>query len=429
MAEAEPSASPGHPMTVAGGAVRLPRPPGAIRRFWSRHPRLVDGLVAAAYFIPTIAGTIATAQAGTVPAWAVVVAIIVVAGTTAVMFLFRRRRPWVLAAAAWCSSLLVYPLESVDVFAILVALYALAVYGSTRAAWIALGISAVVGIVSAFIAAGLPADGGATPTASPYVASALVVAAMLIATLIGVNVGNQRRYLAALIARVGDLARERDQQARLATAVERSRIAREMHDIVSHSLTVMVTLAEGSAAAATTEPARAADGMRIVAEAGRDALADMRRMLGVLSEPAASATEGRKPQPGTAALPDLIGSFRAAGLPVRLSMTGAPVADANLELTVYRIVQEALTNTLRHAASAQHVDVSISHSDGEVRIEVVDDAVPAAAVPADDGGHGLIGMRERVALYGGSFTAGPRPFGGWRVHAVLPTSSAGAVSS
>lgn len=429
MAEVRAQGSPGHPMTVTGGAVRLPRPPGAIRRFWSRHPRLVDGLVAAAYFVPTIAGTIATAVAGTAPAWTVVLAIIVVAGTTAVMFLFRRRRPWVLVAVAWCASLLVYPLESVDVFAILVALYALAVYASTRAAWIAWGISAVVGTVSAFIAAGLPADEAGAPALSPYVSAALVVAAMLIATLIGVNVGNQRRYLAALIARVGDLARERDQQAQLATAVERSRIAREMHDIVSHSLTVMVTLAEGSAAAAASDPARAADGMRNVAEAGREALTDMRRMLGVLSEPAPSTADGRAPQPGTAALPELIGSFRAAGLPVRLSMTGAPVADANLELTVYRIVQEALTNTLRHAASAQHVDVSITQADAEVRIEVVDDAVPSVAAPPDDGGHGLIGMRERVALYGGSFAAGPRPFGGWRVHAVLPTASAGAVTS
>lgn len=426
MAEAEPQASPGRPMTATGGAVRLPRPPGVIRRFWSRHPRLFDALVAAAYAVPTVIGTIVGALSGSAPAWSVAVALIVVAVTTAVMFLFRRRRPWVLIVVAWCSTLLVYPSETVDVFAVLIALYALAVYASTRTAWIGFGASAIVGTAAAFLAAGLQA-GETSP--SPFVLSALVVAAMLIATLIGVNVGNQRRYLAALIARVGDLARERDQQARLATAVERSRIAREMHDIVSHSLTVMVTLAEGSAAVVTTEPGRAADGMRHVAEAGRDALADMRRMLGVLSDPAPSSGDGRAPQPGIAALPELIESFRAAGLPVRLSTSGLPVADANLQLTVYRVVQESLTNTLRHAASAQHVDVSIVQVDGEVRIDVVDDAVPSVTATAGGGGHGLIGMRERVALYGGSFAAGPRPFGGWRVQAVLPAPHQKAVTS
>lgn len=427
MAEAETALSPGRPM-AAGGAVRLPRPPGVIRRFWARNAWLVDLLVVATYFVPLVAGTLIGVDDAGPPVWIVVGRLVVIAATAVAILLFRRRRPWLLIGVAWVTSLLVYPGETADVFAIVIALYALAVYASTRAAWIGFGVSALVGTASSVIASTLTPSAAVPAPAAP-ISSALVVALMLIATLIGVNVGNQRRYLAALIARVGDLARERDQQAQLATALERSRIAREMHDIVSHSLTVMVTLAEGSAAAAPRDPRRAADGMRHVAEAGRVALVDMRRMLGVLAEPSPSADDGRAPQPGTAVLPELIESFRAAGLPVRLSTTGAPIADPNLQLTVYRIVQEALTNALRHAASAKHVDVLIEHIEEQIRIEVVDDATPSVTWRSDGGGHGLIGMRERVALYGGSFTAGPRRFNGWRLNAVLQAPPQDAVKS
>lgn len=410
------------PITASGGAVRLPRPPGAIRRFWTRHPRLVDVLVAAAYLIPSAAVTLIGASAGTAPIWLIVGRLVIIVLVTTALVLFRRRRPWLLIFVAWIAALLVYPAETPDVFATVLALYALAAYRSTREAWIGFGVSALVGTASAFIASALePSPLGTTAQLVPVSATQSIVA-MLIATLIGINVGNRRRYLAALITRVGDLARERDQQAQLATALERSRIAREMHDIVSHSLTVMVTLAEGSAAAVARDPARAAETMRRVAETGRDALTDMRRMLGVLAEPAPAVDDGRAPQPGATAMPELIERFRTAGLPVRYSTTGASIADPNLQLAVYRIVQEALTNTLRHAASAEHVDVSIEQVAEEVRITVLDDAVPIEIGPTDGGGHGLIGMRERVALYGGTIEVGPRRFNGWRVHAVLPVS-------
>ncbi|HET6672221.1 MAG TPA: histidine kinase, partial [Agromyces sp.] len=234
---------------------------------------------------------------------------------------------------------------------------------------------------------------------------------------IGVTVGNRRRYLDALIARAHDLARERDQQAELAAAIERARIAREMHDIVSHGLTVMITLAEGSAATAGRDPERAADAMRHVADAGRDALGEMRRMLGVLTGPA-DAVADRAPQPDVAAIPALVDGFREAGLPVRLTTVGPAITEPTLQLAVYRLIQEGLTNALRHAAGAHRVDVRIEHVDEVVTIVVEDDAVhPASQMTG--AGRGLAGLRERVGLYGGTLEAGPVPGGGWRLLATL----------
>ncbi len=150
-----------------------------------------------------------------------------------------------------------------------------------------------------------------------------------------------------------------------------------MHDIVSHGLTVMITLAEGSAATAARDPARAAEAMHHVADAGRDALDEMRRMLGVLTGPSDAAAD-RSPQPDVAAIPGLVDGFRAAGLPVRLTTSGAAITEPALQLAVYRIVQEGLTNALRHAAGAQQVDVRIERRDEIVTVLVEDDATHPA---------------------------------------------------
>jgi signal transduction histidine kinase len=419
--------SPGYPASVVGGELRLPKPPGVVRQFWARHPRLTDSLIAALYFVPTFLGTLSFVFAPDGPPLWIGLAQLAGVAASATAMLFRRSRPWLLMGVAWVGCLVVYPFGSVDLFPVLVALYALAVYRSTRAAWIGFGGSVVIGTASAYLA--LVAQVG--DTVAPFGAGAPESATqfailMLIATLIGVTVGNRRRYLNALIARAHDLARERDQQALLATAVERSRIAREMHDIVSHSLTVMVTLADGSAATAERDPGRAAEAMRHVAESGRTALGDMRRMLGVLAEPASVAEPAvlgtdLAPQPGSAAIPELIESFRAAGMPVRVTTAGRSVSDPNLQLTVYRIVQEGLTNAFRYAAGATRVDVDIEHRGSDVRVTVTDDAVSPSLPDVEGGGLGLVGMRERVALYGGSLEAGPRAGHGWRLSAVLHT--------
>jgi signal transduction histidine kinase len=407
--------SPGYPASVVGGELRLPKAPGVVRQFWARHPRLTDALIATLYFVPTFLGTLSFVFASPgPPLWIGLAQLVAVAASAATM-LVRRNRPWLLMGVAWFGCLVVYPFGSVDLFPMFVALYALAVYRSTRAAWIGFGGSVIVGAAAAFFA-----RSGDTAAEFGDVAgqSATQAAILLIATLIGVTVGNRRRYVNALIARAHDLARERDQQARLATAVERSRIAREMHDIVAHSLTVMVTLADGSAATAERDPGRAAEAMRHVAESGRTALGDMRRMLGVLAEPAVLPAD-LTPQPGSAAIPELVESFRAAGMPVRLTTTGPSVADPNLQLTIYRIVQEGLTNAFRYAARATRVDVDIEHRDADLLVTVTDDAPSPSTPELEGGGLGLVGMRERVALYGGSLEAGPRAGHGWRLSAVL----------
>ncbi|QEO15799.1 two-component sensor histidine kinase [Agromyces intestinalis] len=417
--------SPDPPEGAVGGELRLPRPPGFIRRFWARHPRLVDALIAAVYVLPTV--TVAgVGAAGTTPVappvWATIVhaAGIIAAGIC--LLLFRRSRPWVVIAVTWAVCLAVSVTGSVESLPVLLALYGLGVYRSTRAAWIGFAGSVVVAAASSFLAVwlgfvGAIPDGLIDRDGAPAMTSQAFVG-MLIATLIGVTVGNRRRYLDALIARAHDLARERDQQARLAAAAERARIAREMHDIVSHGLTVMITLADGSAATATRDPEQAAEGMRTVAEAGREALGDMRRMLGVLDDPDVPAE--RRPQPDAGGLPDLVDGFRDAGLPVRLTTSGVAPDDSALGLTVYRIVQEGLTNVLRHAHDATRVDVAVAYQGPTVDVVVEDDARAARRTPATTGsGRGLPGVRERVSLYDGSVEAGPRSHAGWRLHATL----------
>jgi signal transduction histidine kinase len=214
---------------------------------------------------------------------------------------------------------------------------------------------------------------------------------------------------------------ERDQQAVIAAADERTRIARELHDIVSHSLSVVITLADAAALVGRADPDRGAEAMTEVSEVGRRALTDMRAMLGVLrtDEPAARLA----PQPGIGEIGALIEQIRTTGLVVDLSAAGAPFPlGAAAGLTVYRIVQEALTNTLRHAA-ATRAAVTITYGYPGVRLRVTDDGT-AAAGPARPGdtGHGLDGMRERAALHGGTLRAGPVAGGGWLVEATLPES-------
>jgi len=407
---------------VGGGEPRLPKPPGVFRQFWARHPRLTDGLIAGIYGVPSIVSAIITALQYGLPVWLVGMQVVVVLGAAAALLLVRRTRPWLVLGLGWLACLVSAPSGSIDALAILIALYALAVYASSRAAWIGFGVSVAIGALTSYLSTWLRGTLIVEPfDFDPFGSSIAFAIFMLIATLIGVTVGNRRRYLDALIARAHDLARERDQQAQLAAATERSRIAREMHDIVSHGLTVMITLAEGSAATAGRDPERAADAMRHVADAGRDALGEMRRMLGVLTGPT-DADADRSPQPDVAAIPALVDGFRQAGLPVRLTTSGPAITEPTLQLTVYRLVQEGLTNALRHASGAHRVDVLVERRDDVISVTVEDDATHAA--PQMTGaGRGLAGLRERVALFGGTVEAEPRPGGGWRLHATLHGTS------
>jgi signal transduction histidine kinase len=255
--------------------------------------------------------------------------------------------------------------------------------------------------------------------------SLVSVNAILIATaLLGTNISTRRAYLAQLEERAHRLERERDQQAQLATAAERARIAREMHDIVAHNLAVIVALADAAALTATTTPYAAADKMQKVATTGRDALGEMRRMLGLLHSDAAPAASPRDPQPGLDDIDRLVDQVRSAGLKVTLTRQGVPGRwGPGAGLTVYRIVQEALTNAIKHAGPAASARVQLRYTPTGVDLEITDDGAyqptsPAGTSPAN--AHGLTGMAERVASYGGHVDAGPLPGSGWRVHAHLP---------
>jgi len=239
------------------------------------------------------------------------------------------------------------------------------------------------------------------------------IAAVLVA---GLYVNTRRAYLAELRDRAQRLEREQDQASALAAAVERARIAREMHDSVAHHLTVIVTLSDGALAAVTRAPAQACDAIRGVSSTAREALAETRRLLGVLRE---DGQELRQPLPGLTDLDGLFTRVRAAGLPVRYERSG-PSGDTppGVQLVIFRLVQEALTNTMKHAGPGASAAVRLRLAPGEVRVEVEDDGVGSAGVPRAPGG-GLTGMAERVSAFGGELTCGPRQPHGWQVTARL----------
>ena len=386
-----------------------------IRGYLTAHPVVVDIVVAALYLVPSIAGAlIVSAREPSVPE-TVHLFLSAVAG---VALLARRQRPAVVfAIATVVLGASVFLGRDVDVLPTLFALYALAVYRSIRSAWVAFAVTSAVTVATLTAEVLLAQAKVFTPLQTAALPSGILVLAFsVVAVLFGSNVGNRRRYLDALIDRARQLARERDQQAVIAAAAERSRIAGELHDIVSHSLTVMITLADGSARLVGTAPERSAETMELVAETGRGALADMRRLLGVLRDGDGDAA--REPQPGVADLGGLVETFRAAGLPVRITVTGVPPEDAGQQLTIFRVVQEGLTNALRYAATATSVRVVLVFQPGSVIITVDDDAT-VHGTPGQGSGRGLIGLRERVGLYSGTLEAGPRSGGGWRVRAVF----------
>ena len=234
---------------------------------------------------------------------------------------------------------------------------------------------------------------------------------------IGRTLVERAQRAAHLQERADRLAREQE----VAVAGERARIARELHDVIAHSVSVMTVQAGAARLLLEEDPSRAREPLVSVEETGRQALAEMRRLLGILraeDQPAALA-----PQPGVADISPLVEQLRAAGLPVDVVIDGDPRAlPPGIDLVAYRVVQEALTNALKHAGAAR-AEVSIRYGATALEVSVVNDGHVASD---GGGGHGIVGMRERVALYGGAFEAGPRRGGGYSVRARLPLEAAGS---
>ncbi|MGK5441593.1 sensor histidine kinase [Micromonospora sp. URMC 105] len=292
---------------------------------------------------------------------------------------------------------------------LLVMLFGVASRGSWRAlAWAS-------GIALALLVAEIYLVGPVTENRVTTLLLAIGTAGAAVAS--GVAARTRRAYLIALEDRAARLEVERDQRARLAVAEERARVAREMHDIVGHHVSVIVGLADGGAALATSRAEQTAEPLRLIGDTGRQALSELRRVLGVLRE--GDADPQLSPQPGIDDLDRLLPSVRAAGLPVTYSTSGElHTLGRGVQLAVYRIVQEALTNTLKHAGRGASADVTLAASDGEVRVRVRDNGRGRPAAPS----HGLLGMRERAAMYGGVVTAGPAGTG-WLVDVVLKEPS------
>ncbi|WP_262413590.1 sensor histidine kinase [Actinacidiphila acidipaludis] len=267
---------------------------------------------------------------------------------------------------------------------------------------------------------------------SPLVALFFLCCAATAAAAMGLALRIGTAYLGALRERATRLEIERDQRARLAAAAERARVAREMHDIIGHNLAVIVGLADGGSYSAERAPQRSKEALELIAGTGRQALDELRRLLGVLREERAEGPE-LSPQPGIADLDALCARVRAAGPEVTYRTVGDVEAlDRGLQLTVYRIAQEALTNTLKHAGPRTRAKVTLRVDEREITISVEDNGRPDGTEPGHPGrtdaeghvgsggdGQGLAGMRERAALYGGRLKAGKRPGGGWTVAAVL----------
>jgi signal transduction histidine kinase len=344
-----------------------------------RHPTLVD----AAIVLVLAAGYVGRAAHSHQWAGGVSVAVLQVAP-----LLVRRRYPQAVLAvvtAAFVFQAVAY--TQVPPFALMVAVYTVAVS-------LPRSVSAVAGGIATAAAASTVLALGNWHAALSYPVP------LVAAWVIGDSLGTRKRYLDTLESRT--------------RMEEQARIARELHDVIAHNVSVMVVQAAAANDVFDTRPDRAREALRAIEASGRSALGELRRLLGVVRDDGAEYA----PQPGLDRLDELVAHVRAAGLPVSISIEGDPrPLPAGVDLSAYRVVQEALTNTLKHA-HATRVDVALRYGDDELGVEVRDDG---SSGDADDGaGRGLIGMRERVTAFGGSLETGPASSGGFAVSASFP---------
>lgn len=423
--------------------------PRALLGILRSHPLLADGLFAGLLVALAVPGLWYSARLASVgshirppDALGVVLTVLTLAPLT-----LRRRYPLaVLTVTGVFSALLTamhYSSGGGDGIGVLIALYtAAALYGRARALQI-LGITGVAVTIALVTAPG--------PVTLPDVVGNGVV--FITAWVIGRAAHNRRAYITEVETRAARLEEQREADARAAVAEERARIAREMHDVVAHSVSVMVVQAAAARRTLARDPSRASEALETIESTGRDALAEMRRLLGVLRSDDDPAADTMHPQPGLREVAVLVQQVREAGLPVQLAVTGqARPLTAGVELTAYRIVQEALTNAIKHAGPTR-ARVELCFGDETLAVRVRDDGHgaaghgaaghgAAAALPlqptgspleratgqpiSQPTGHGILGMRERVLMVGGSLRAEPRRGGGFEVVAQLPIEMASA---
>ncbi|WP_053202204.1 sensor histidine kinase [Jiangella muralis] len=313
---------------------------------------------------------------------------------------------------------------------LLIAVYSAASYAGLGASVLVLVVQSAVSVGYTLVNVDRHADQQAMGAGAGLTISALVILGVW---GIGRAMRSRRLYTAELEDRARRLERANDVEVRAAITEERSRIARELHDVVAHHVSVMTVQAAGARRALHRDVERTAVALEAIEEIGRSALAEMRRVVGVLRTPdgddrgAHPATLA--PQPGLGDLDFLVEQVRDAGLPVDVTVDGEPRAvPVGVDLAAFRVIQEALTNTIKHAGPSA-ATVHVRYLPSEVHVEVSDDGHGVAtALEGRRPGHGLLGMRERVALYGGTLAAGPRRGGGYEVRAKIPYDSNGAMS-
>ena len=293
--------------------------------------------------------------------------------------------------------------------AVLAFLYTIAFLGHRRRVLAAAIAVAEIGVVMAVARWG--------PLDDKVQAAFLMTGTVTAAWVLGIYARTRRAYLTSILDRAVTAEHDRDSRAQIAVAAERARMAREMHDVIAHSMSVMITLSD--AAAAVESDLESRDAMRETSLVGRQALTEMRRLLGVLrnGEPV-----DLEPAPDFDAVTNLVSSVRAAGVPVELDIEGDfRSAPASAHLVAFRIVQEGLTNVIKHGVGVRNVCVAIAFADNRMTLRVTDDGRPSAVARSD--GFGLIGMRERAAIFGADVNAGPLPGCGWQVETTLHLDS------
>jgi signal transduction histidine kinase len=364
---------------------------------------LALALVATAAELAQMIGATGTSRASAL-------ALAVVAGGALVL---RRTAPLTVLAMTLAATVAIVALgDDPSGATVLIALYTTAALCELRVSLVALAATAATAATLSALTVDAPGR-EASATSGAIIAAGLSVGIWAL----GAYAQTRRRYVRELQQRAAAAEREREQLARIAVHEERASIARELHDIVAHSVSVMLVGVRGARDVLRSSPDAADDTLARVERSGEQSLAELRRILALLREPTQTAES--HPQPSLAELNELVASYREAGLPVRLELIGEPPPlPGGVELSVYRIVQEALTNTLKHA-DPRHVTVTLAFRDARLELEVVDDGTSPTPGSATTG-QGIIGMRERVALLGGELQTTPREGGGFRVAAQLP---------
>ncbi|GGZ99240.1 sensor histidine kinase [Streptomyces bluensis] len=393
--------------------------------FLRRHPTWVDSFWAVVLLgISTVSGTAGhgAERAVSPAAWIPIMILL------CLVVALRRRLPeemLLLAAAMGVAQLITdVPPGPVD-FAMLVIIYTVAVTGARWASRFAL-----VGGLSAGVLAQLRWPAEQSGPLGDIAIAVFQTVPFALAWVLGDSLRTRRAYFAQLEERAARLEKEREAQSKVAVAAERARIARELHDVVAHNVSVMVVQADGAAYVLDAAPDQAKKALETISSTGRQALAEMRRLLGVLRTGEHQESGEYVPQPDVEQLDELIEQCRSSGLPVDFRIEGTPrPLPSGVELTAYRIVQEALTNTRKHGGPNAGASVRLVYFDDGLGLLVEDDGKGAPHEMYEDGGfdgqgHGLIGMRERVGMVGGTLDAGPRPGGGFRISALLPLKPA-----